>query len=109
MIVSSQITQNNLQVDLRRTVNELHIDDKGNSYVINYMADKGADINLNLSQHANDLNAQLQSAITNAIPNAQAFVAEAQMQIVNDQQILAIAQATLASAQAASSQQTLVT
>ena len=59
MIVSSVIALNNLQVDGRRVIEELHTDDQGNQYTFDYMADPDTDINAVLAQRADDLNAQL--------------------------------------------------
>lgn len=55
VIVSSQITLNNLQDDNRRVIREVHTDDQGNAYQIDYMADASMDINLNLANHATAL------------------------------------------------------
>lgn len=69
MIVSSQITQNNLQIDSRRAIVELCIDDQGISYTANYMADAGADLNAHLAATVAALEIQIAGAKAQAIQN----------------------------------------
>lgn len=45
MIVSSEISQQNVQTDGRCEVREVWTDDQGNQYVYDYMANAGTDIN----------------------------------------------------------------
>lgn len=44
-IVSSVITQANVQIDGRTSVRELWVDDQGNEFIYDYMADVGTDLN----------------------------------------------------------------
>lgn len=64
-IISSTITLDNPQVDGRFVVRELHIDDQGNEYNFDYMADAGMDINARLAARADELNAEL--AVDNGV------------------------------------------
>lgn len=54
-IVSSQITSNNLEVDGRRRIDELHIDDQGAQFSFTYLADVGVDADAQLASRATAL------------------------------------------------------
>lgn len=58
MITSSIIAWQNLQVDGRKEVREVHADDQGNEYIFDYMADKDTDIDTKMQQRAIELNTQ---------------------------------------------------
>ena len=45
MIISSIIQWDNIQIDGRHSVREVHTDDVGNVFTYDYMADVGADVN----------------------------------------------------------------
>lgn len=98
-IVSSQIAFNNKQVDGRSIIHEEHVDDSGNVYSVDYMADPKTDIDAHLAASAAQLNGNFKYLIDNAVPIAQAAVDAARKQITTDQDNLTQAQAILAAAQ----------
>lgn len=59
MIVSSRIAEDAVQVDRRRSVHEIHVDDVGVEYHVFYLAESGARVDNILSAHATQLEADL--------------------------------------------------
>lgn len=57
-IVSSAIAFDNVQADGRRVVREVWIDDKGNEFSVDYMADQGDDINAIMAARAGEVIAE---------------------------------------------------
>lgn len=58
MIISSAIAWQNIQIDGRKEVREIHTDDSGVEYIFDYMAEKSMDIKSRLSQRTDELNQQ---------------------------------------------------
>ena len=75
------IASSNIQIDGRHSVREQHTDDSGNLYYLDYMAEKGTNLNQHLSNNATQLNASFKFLSDNAIPIAQAQIAFIQSQI----------------------------
>lgn len=57
-IVSSVITQANVQIDGRTSVRELWVDDQGNEFIYDYMADVGTDLNAIMLSRTINVDAQ---------------------------------------------------
>lgn len=94
-IISSTLNGKAVQSDGRFVVREQHIDDAGNTYLLDYMAERNTDVNLRLAADAVALNAGLQYLTQNAIPLAQAAVSQQRDVINADIQYLAVLQAQL--------------
>jgi hypothetical protein len=54
-IISSAVIANNPQKDGRSVVSEQYVDDKGNVFTYDYMADAGTDLNAHLAARIPDV------------------------------------------------------
>lgn len=101
-IVSSQIVLRNVQIDGRYVIQEQHVDDSGNIYLIDYMADRKIDISAHLATSAAQFNAQFQLEDQEAPTPTQQTIIKLETQIAIDRANLATAEATLAAIEAQS-------
>lgn len=67
MITSSVIASQNIQIDGRSEVREIHTDDKGVQYIFDYMANPGMDLNAKLQANADELNLQLSTQASDGL------------------------------------------
>jgi len=75
-IVSSTLILNNLQTDGRSIIREQHVDDQGNYYYFDYIADAGFDPNIRLAARAQELNDQFANNAAAAQADAEVIATE---------------------------------
>ncbi len=70
MIISSNIEWALPQIDGTSNVREVHTDDTGKSYIFDYQADAGMDLDARLAARAGELNVELTMPAPEPLPES---------------------------------------